>query len=143
MLGACVLIFRAYSMLAEGARDRLVSWVYALIVAELVLDIAALMAIAAGSSYMLHLRPDPCIALYSPRRDPSRSTCGNIRARAHRSPWIDFNVLPAARAEHADRWTWGRRLACLGPVHCLSRRSDLVLAEALSVDLTRRLPRWP
>ena len=105
-LGGCVLVFRAYSMLADGARDVLVGWVYALLIAELVVDLLALVALSRWFYLCTHpaqkmaLRVTALVVVLHAVRV-------GIFALGRIGPWVDFDVQIDARAAHADRWTWG------------------------------------
>lgn len=105
-LGACVLVFRAYSLLAGGARDVFVGWVYALLIAELFVDLLALVLLARWfvqctvPARTLALRATALVIVLHAIRV-------GIFALGRIGPWTDFDVQPEARAAHADRWTWG------------------------------------
>ena len=105
-LGGCVLVFRVLSMLAGGARDVLVGWVYALLIAELVVDLLALAMLARWFGHCtvpartLAIRVTAIVVVLHAIRV-------GIFALGRIGPWIDFDVRPEARATHADRWTWG------------------------------------
>lgn len=105
-LGACVLVFRAYSMLAGGARDVLVGWVYALLITELVVDLIALVAL--GRWFYLCTHPSRSMALkMTALVVVLHAIRVGIFALGRIGPWVDFDVQTASRAAHPDRWTWG------------------------------------
>lgn len=93
-------------MLAGGAREVLVGWVYALLVLELLADVVAVIVLArwfvtnTAAVQAFALRITGLVVILHAIRVAIFSL-GRI------GPWIDFDVRPEAQAAHADRWTWG------------------------------------
>ncbi|UCG42030.1 MAG: hypothetical protein JSU73_09075 [candidate division WOR-3 bacterium] len=104
-LGACVLLSRAAMMLAGGALAVLTAWVSALLVAELVVDLAVLAgavrwwiantAKSAGPA----LRAGAAAAILHALRVL-------VFVLGRTGPLVDFDVRPEHRALHSTRWTW-------------------------------------
>lgn len=105
-LGACILVFRAYSMLAGGAREVLVGWVYTLLVAELIIDLIALVVLARWFALCTSAARERAIRVTVLVVVLHAIRVG-IFAIGRIGPWMDFDVRPEMRASHAERWTWG------------------------------------
>ncbi len=104
-LGAAFLLYRTIAMLAGGAFHRLVPWVVALLLLELAIDAVTM---AACLRWGATLVPRHGLQVF-------RLTAAVVIVHAARvlvfvlgrvGPWVDFDVQPWARAEHAERWTW-------------------------------------
>jgi len=104
-LGACVPLFRVVTMLAEGALGVLAAWVSALLVAELVVDLATLVGAVrwwvadSGRTASFALRAGAAAAIFHALRVL-------VFVLGRTGPWFDFDVRPEHRALHAARWTW-------------------------------------
>lgn len=105
-LGACVLLFRVVVMLSGGAFAVLTAWAAALLVAELVVDLAVLVGAVrwwvadTAKSAGLALRVGAAAVLLHALR-----VLVFVLGRA--GPRVDFDVRPEHRALHSTRWTLG------------------------------------
>ncbi len=106
ILGSCILLFRAITMLSEGSLGVLVAWVSFLLIAEMMIDASCLFSSAWW--WITDDRNNARIPLYT----------GVIAAILHAirvlifvlgriGPWIDFDVRPEHRVLHHTRWSRG------------------------------------
>ncbi len=106
ILGAGVLLYRTLTMISQGAFEILAFWVYALIVVEMVIDLACLLSAAkwwftkSKNQARIALRLGAAAAIFHAFRVL-------IFVMGRVGPWIDFDVQPEHRALHGTRWTWG------------------------------------
>ena len=104
-LGAGFLLYRTVTMLAEGALQTLAPWVVALLMLELIIDAIAMVVILAWAvggtreQLLAVIRVTAAVILVHALRV-------GIFVLGRTGPWKDFDVKPAARAAHAERWTW-------------------------------------
>ncbi|KPK11174.1 MAG: hypothetical protein AMJ68_06660 [Acidithiobacillales bacterium SG8_45] len=105
-IGAAFLAYRTLAMISAGALQTLVPWVNFLLMLELIADGIAMVVCAA---WAISGRPEQVRAVI-------RATTAVVIIHAVRvlifvlgrtGPWVDFDVKPEARAQHADSWTWG------------------------------------
>jgi len=105
ILGACILIYRALSMLSQGALGVLVLWVSVLLIAELLIDLGCLL-----SSVKWWIANEKSKASIPLRLGASAAILHAIRVLTfvlgRVGPWIDFDVRPEHRALHVTRWSW-------------------------------------
>jgi hypothetical protein len=106
MLGSCILLFRTIRMLSQGAIEVLVLWVSILLIAELLVDAACLV----GSLRWL-ITSDADKAGTALRFGAAAALLHAFRVlifvMGRVGPWINFDVRPEHRAQHAARWDWG------------------------------------
>lgn len=106
LLGASVLLYRTVALL-HGGRGILQSWVLALTLAEMAIDLATIAGAArwcvtrSGSDASLPLRTGAAATVLHALRV-------SIFVLGRTGPWVDFDVRPERRATHRDRWTWAQ-----------------------------------
>lgn len=104
-LGAGILLTRTIIMLSEGTLEVLEWWVAALLIIELVIDLACMAA--SVKWFKANLKSEDSIPL----------RLGTAAAIVHAfrvlifvvgrvGPWIDFDVRPEQRALQYTRWSW-------------------------------------
>jgi hypothetical protein len=105
-MGAGLLLYRTLEMISADAMSTLVPWVRALLVIELIIDAITVVVCLtwAATGKHEHIRTviratTTVIILHAVR------VAIFVLGRA--GPWVDFDVLPEARAMHATRWSWG------------------------------------
>ena len=103
-LGACILLSRTITMLAQGALTTLVLWVFVLTIAEMLIDLSCLVSSVSWmtnksrrKSRMIALRLGAAAAIVHALR-VLIFVIGRV------GPWIDFDVRPEQRAMHYTRW---------------------------------------
>jgi len=105
-LGACILLFRTLTMVAQGNMGILALWVSVLLIAELLLDIGC-----AIFSVVWWIHNDS-------KKDRIPLCFGVAAALLHAfrvlifvigriGPWINFDVKPEHQALHDTRWNMG------------------------------------
>ena len=105
-LGACILLFRTLTMVAQGNMGILVLWVSVLLIAELLLDLGC-----AIFSLVWWIHNDS-------KKDRIPLLFGAAAALLHAfrvlifvigriGPWINFDVKPEHHALHDTRWNMG------------------------------------
>lgn len=106
ILGACILLFRTLTMIAQGNLEVLVIGVSALLIAELLVDAACLL-----SSIRWWVKDDKNYDRLPLRLGAAAALLHAVRVLifvlGRVGPWIDFDVRPAQRALHSARWSWG------------------------------------
>ena len=104
-LGAGILLYRTINLLSQGALEIFVLWVSVLLIAELLIDAQCMI-----TSVVWWIANDS-----SRERLPLRFGATSAILHAIRvlifllgrvGPWYDFDVQPAKRALHGERWTW-------------------------------------
>ena len=103
-LGACILLSRTITMLAQGALTTLVLWVFVLTIAEMLIDLSCLVSSvfwltndSRQKSRRIALRLGASAAILHAVR-VAIFVIGRV------GPWIDFDVRPEERAMHYTRW---------------------------------------
>jgi hypothetical protein len=106
ILGACILLFRTITMLAQGALDVLVLWVSVLLIAELLIDAGCLI-----SSIKWWITQDKANDRIPLRFGAAAALLHAVRVLifvlGRVGPWVNFDVRPEQRALHSARWSWG------------------------------------
>lgn len=106
-LGACVLLFRTLAMLWGGALGVLMPWVSALLLLELLVDVAVLIwsvrwwLKASADFDSIPLRLGAVAAILHAFRVL-------IFALGRVEPLLNFDVRPEHWAEHGERWSWAQ-----------------------------------
>ena len=106
-VGSNILLFRTIALLNSGAHRVLQPWVVALTYLEMAVDVVTAMGAArwwlSGSEAHAHL--------------PLRAGAAVTFLHAFRvlvfvvgrtGPWANFDVRPAERPKHRERWTWAQ-----------------------------------
>jgi len=105
ILGAGILLFRAITMLSEGALFTLVLWVSVLLLAEFLIDSGCLL-----SSVRWWITQDKNHSRIPLRLGASAAILHAVRVLIYVigrvGPWVDFDVKPAHRVMQADEWSW-------------------------------------
>lgn len=105
-VGAGILLTRTLLMLAEGALGVLVPWVSALLILEC--SLASLTVLASLRWWASGTERDAQVAL---RTGAVVTVLHAVRVLifvlGRTGPWVDFDVRPAQRALHPERWSWG------------------------------------
>jgi len=103
--GAGVLLARTIALLAGGARAVLKSWVVALTVIEMIVDIVTVLGAARWwrSRIPRHARLPLRVAAAATLLHAVRVL---VFVLGRTGPWIDFDVRPEHRADHRERWRW-------------------------------------
>jgi len=119
-LGAGFLIYRTIWLTAQGYLVKYTWWVAALLVAEMLVDMACLLFVVRW-----WIRSDSIPA----RRLALRLTVAVVVLHALRvavfvagcvGPWIAWDLRPEYRADHASGWTWtGFWIASIGAIASL------------------------
>ena len=105
ILGVCILLYRTVMMLSQGTMEVLVLWVFALLIADFLLDVTTLL-----SSIRWWVTGAERHAVFPLRVFAAAIVLHAIRVLifvlGRTGPWIDFDVRPEERFMHAERWNW-------------------------------------
>jgi len=105
ILGACILLFRVFRMISQGAMDILVAWVSALLIAELIIDMVCLL-----SSIKWWIADDESKARIPLRTGASATILHAFRVLIYVigrvGPWKDFDLRSEHQALHSIQWSW-------------------------------------
>jgi hypothetical protein len=105
MVGSAFLLYRTLTMILEGALQYLTLWVSVMLIIEMLIDLACLLASAwwfrinDKTRDRLPLRLGTAVALFHALRVL-------VFAMGRVGPWIDFDVRPEHRALHHETWSW-------------------------------------
>jgi hypothetical protein len=105
ILGSGILLFRTIHMLSNKTYEYLVLWVFSLLIAEMVVDLACFIA-----SVWWWITNDQANDRIPLRLGAAAAILHAVRVfifvLGRTGPWINFDVRPEHQALHHLRWTW-------------------------------------
>lgn len=105
VFGAAILLFRTISMLTQDALRFLVWWVGGLLILEMLLDGASM---AFSIRWIIRPTKKGPVLRFAAAATLLHAFRVLIFVLGRTGPWYDFDVVPAERAFHQERWTWGQ-----------------------------------